>query len=340
MSVTFKSNEGLSKADWVHSRNNTLGASEVATVVVGSKFTCNLELYYNKIGLGRPLIPNIRMSIGTKTEPMSIHYWKHYEGSEKSIIANEERGRIVKDCIYENNTYFNSKYPHLSATPDAIILPFGVYAGKGKGCLEIKNTNGFVMQSYSAGLPTQNLFQVATQMMVTEYAYSELYYFIDNSRFECHPLLRKDTKKMEDAIIIHTTDFWDRVIKARVLANQMFEFKRVCNMKAANEAMAEIERLEPPAQNTSGFLDYLTERFKDRASGAGIIKGTDEQYAIAKRHLQLKSKIDKLNKEKELMELQLKSAMRNAVALDFGKDGKVFWELNSNNNRIFKNKTK
>ncbi len=338
--IRYQNNNELTRDQWLMARNNTIGASEVGIIVVGSNFSSSLELYYNKIGLGRPTIQNIRMSIGTNTEPIIRQYWKYYEGSEESIVLNEQRGRIVKDCRNDNQTIFNDKYPHLSATPDGIILPYGVYAGKGEGSLELKNTMGFVLKAYEGGIPTVNLFQNVTQIMLGEFGYGEIFYFIDNSRFQLETLLRKDTRKVEEAILIHTTDFWNRVTKARKVVGEMFEFKRTHNYRAADKALLEIQALEPPVQNTNGYLNFLTEKYKDRIAGVGLKQGSQTDLQIAKKHRELSKKIDKLEKDQRLLEIQLKLIMKESTVLDFGKEGKITYHPNSNNNRIFKNSIK
>lgn len=335
--VKWKSFEGLSDAEWQLLRLNSIGASEVGTICVGSNFSSNLELYYQKIGLGKPTVKNIRMDIGTETEPLTFKYWRYYEGSEASIIANKQNGRIIKNGTCKKETAFNDKYPHLSVSPDARIQPYGIYEGMGEGCLEIKNTMEYVLKSYENGLPLGWIFQIATQLMVTEFKYGELFLFVDNRRFQLEPLTRKTTKKLEETILIHTTDFWERVTKARPVVNQMFEFRRTYNMKAADEALREIQQLEPPVQNTRGYMDFLTEQYKERAAGAGIKEGTAADLELARKHKQIAKKISALEKEKQLVEIHLKQIMKESNQLDFGKNGKINFYPNVNGNRTFKN---
>lgn len=337
MAVTWKSNN-IAYDEWLLARNKGIGASETGAICFGTSYSSNLELYYSKIGLGRPTIQNIRMDIGTMTEPLSVEYWKYYEGSEQSILANKKNNRIVKDCFYENKTAFNDKFPWLSATPDAIIKPFGIYEGKSNGVLEIKNTMGFVLKSYDGGLPISNLCQVVTQMLCTEMQYGEIFYFIDNSRFECHYVPRKATKNLEELIITKTEDFWNRVISARPLANELYEAKRNYNMRRAAELETAIAQLEPEVQSSQGYLNFINERFKERSSGAGLIVGTEEQLKVALKYNEIAKKIDKLEKQQLQLEIELKKAMKENTCLDFGKAGKITWYPNKNNNRIFNTK--
>ena len=336
----YQDNTQISYEAWKGLRNNSIGASEVGPIVYGSKWTSNLEIYYRKIGLGKDTVENIRMFLGKETEDVNERCWSFYDGSEDSIVKNARANTPVKKSIDLKVTAFNDKYPHLSVTIDREIQDFGKYAGKGKGCLEMKNTTGMALKSYENGLPTDNVLQLCTQMMVHEYNYGNLWYFIDNMRFEEYELLKSSTKKMEDLILNVTIPFWKNVEKAKVLVNKMYEAKRTFNMKMVAEIEQEIIRLEPPPQNTNGYLNFLTERYKDRISNSGIVKGTDADLIIAKKHKDILKKAKKLEEQERDLQIQLKLILKEANVLDFGKEGKLTYYPTVKGNRLLKNLTK
>lgn len=338
--IRYQDNTQISYDVWKGLRNNSIGASEIGTIIYGSKWTSNLEIYYRKIGLGKDTIENIRMFLGKETEDVNERCWSFYDGTEDSIVKNARDNNPIKKSIDLKVTAFNDKYPHLSVTIDREIQDFGKYAGKGKGTLEMKNTTGMALKSYENGLPTDNVLQLCTQMMVHEYSYGNLFYFIDNMRFEEYELLRPATKKMEDLILNVTIPFWDNVEKAKILVNQMYEAKRTFNMKRAIEIEQEIIRIEPPPQNTIGYLNFLTERYKDRISNVGIVKGTDADLIIAKKHKEVLKKAKKLEEQERDLQIQLKLILKEANVLDFGQFGKLTYYPTIKGNRLLKNNVK
>lgn len=341
MAIKFQDNTKLSYDEWLLARLNSIGASEVAVIVFGSKYSSSLELFYQKIGAPKASVENIRMYLGKETEDISANsLWRYYNGTDQSIVENARKNNPVKKCIDLKTTTFNDAYPHLSVTIDREIQPFGKYEGRGKGALEIKNTQGFVLSSYGGGLPPENVTQLCTQIMVSEYQYGELFYFIDNRTCQCHPIERKDTGNIEEVILKHTIPFWNNVLEGRKIYNAAFEAKRTGNQRLYDSCMRDLAALEPPPQNSAGYLNFLTDKYKDRLSGAGVIQGKEDQLLIAKNHKELAKQIDALQIQQRKYEIELKNIIGNMSMIDFGKQGKVAWMENKNGQRSFKNSVK
>lgn len=339
MAISWQDNSLIPHAEWVYKRNNTIGASEVGAIVFGSKWTSNLEIWHNKVTGKINNNYNLRMYIGTKTEQISADMWEYFDGvDELSVIENERLQRKIKKCENINSTAFNSDFPFLSATPDRIIQPYNKYEGKGFGCLEIKNTMQSVLKSYETLLPTENVIQLVTQMMCTNYQYGELMYFIDNAKLSVHSIEKKDTKKVEQVILLHTKKFWDSVLLARPIYNQICEAKRTFNNRLANELEVELAKLEPDPQSTVGYLDFLTQQYKDRINNVGMLTGTEFQLDIAKKHKKIIADKKKIEAKKIELEIQLINIIRDNVSIDFGKNGKVTYYPSTNGNRLLKNK--
>jgi len=338
--VTWQDNGTLTYAEWLVARLKTIGASEVGTIVYGNPYTSNLELFYEKIGAGRDRVENIRMFLGKETEETSRKLHSYYEGTEQSVVDNYRAGRKIRESINLNSTAFNDKYPHLSCTPDSEIQDFGIYAGRGKGSLEIKNTTSWYLNSFESGLPTDNVLQLMTQIIVCEYNYGELFYFIDNSKFQLHPISKEDTGNIEETIMLHTVPFWENVLKARPLYNQLYEAQRNYNMRLVGELQNEIARLEPPAQNTTGYLNFLSKKYTDKMQGMGIMEGNDAQLSIARKHKELGKQIKVLEEDKRKLEIELKLILGDKHTLNFGKNGKISWAESKSGTRTFLNSVK
>jgi hypothetical protein len=342
MAVTWQNNSEISYEQWLHLRNNSIGASETSVILFGSKYSSNLEIFYQKVGAPRQNFENLRMYIGKETEDISAYsLWQYYDGyKEQSIVDNARKKTPVKKCINLNATVFNDKYPQLSATPDRQIQPFGKYEGRGYGFLEIKNTQSWVLSSYDTGLPTENVVQLCQQLMLGEVDYGELFYFIDNMRCQTHEINRSDMAQLEETIIAYTEPFWANVLKARPIYNQMYEHQRNTNMRGVAECQKALIELEPPVQNTVGYKNFLTQRFQDKMQGVGIIPGKPDQLITARNHKSLSKQIEDLEIKQRALEIELKMAIGDKSLLDFGKDGKVSWVENKNGTRIFKNNIK
>jgi len=338
--VRWQDNSLLTYGQWRVARLESLGASEFGAVVYGNPWTSNLELFYEKIGAGRDRAENIRMFLGKETEDTSRKLHMYYDGTEQSIVDNYRSGRKIKETINLNSTAFNDLYPHLSCTPDSEIQPFGIYENRGKGTLEIKNTTSWYLNSFETGLPTDNVLQLCGQMMICEYGYGELFYFIDNSKFQLHAIDRADIGSIEETILAHTVHFWANVLKARPLYNQLYEAQRNMNMRLVGELQNEIARLEPPAQNTTGYLNFLSKKYTDKMAGMGIMDGTDAMLSIARKHKELGKQIKTLDEEKRMLEIELKNILGDKHTLSFGKNGKISWAESKSGNRTFLNNVK
>ncbi len=174
--------------------------------------------------------------------------------------------------------------------------------------------------------------------MCCDYEYGELFYFVSNERVESHVIEKSDTRKVQKVIIEHSERFWDSVIKARKIYNQIFEAKRKYDFRLAAELEVEMAKLEPDPQMSSGYLNYLTDRYKDRISNIGIIKGNEDQLRLAKEHRKTCDAIKKQEEKKMILEIKLKNALKENVELSFGQSGKVTYYANKNGSRILNTK--
>lgn len=340
MAITLQENNLLTYPQWLAARKESIGASEVFAIAYTSQYLSNIELFYDKLGAMRPNVQNIRTYIGKKSENIVDQFWPYYEeDNDDSIWINSEKGNKLKECINVNLTARNSKYPFITSTPDRIIQPVGMYAGKGKGSLEYKNTQSFVLKSYLPNLPPGHIFQCCTQMMVEELNYGELFYFVDNRTYQNYCFTRKQMKSMEQKILDFTTPFWNNVLKGRPIYNAIFEAKRINNHKRAAELETELAQLEPPPQNSKSYLDFINKRYKDRIMTTSSIPGTNDQYLIAQKHQELGKKIEKLELQQRQAEIDLKNILKEHSVLDFGAKGKVTWYCYESR-RIFKNSIK
>lgn len=338
--ITLQYNNDLTYDEWLVKRNDSLGASEVSPVCFGSPYTSNIEIFYQKVTGIKKSIGNLRTYTGHKSENIVDHFYPYYEDNidnkkaNNSIFINAEAGKILRRVENRNVTGRNSKYPHITATPDRFSFPADSAKEKDMWLTEYKNTQSWVLKPHLPGLPLDNVIQLLTQLNVFNIPKGDLFYYIDNLRCELHPMIASKFKSQWQIVLERTIPFWENVLKARVLYNQKYEAQRTFNFKMVDEIDFEIVKLEPPVQYSNGYLNFINENYKSRASLGGK-QAAAAEIDKAKRYRDLGKKIDKLEKEKQQMETDLKVAMKDTSILILGKNGEVSWQQYENR-KIFK----
>lgn len=326
--------------DFLANKAYSIGASEVGPIVWGSPYTSNVEIFYHKVTGYRPTFENLATYRGRKSEIICDELYPYYDGkSDESIYINEHKGIKLREVEDRKVTIRNDKYPHLTATPDRFINAFGTNQKKGEGFAEYKTTQSWVLKKYQDELPPDNVMQLCTQVKMGEVKYGDLFYYIDNRTCRLYQQKASGFNNTWQIILDVTIPFWENVIKARPIYNALVHAKSVYDMRKAAQLEVELAQLEPPVQDTDGYLKFLTEKYKDRVAGVGMITGTNTELLIAQKHKQLAAKIKKLEEDKLKQEIQLKAFMKNAIILDFGAEGQCTW-IHNDKGRPFKNNVK
>lgn len=338
--LIYTSTTEMSADDWLAFRKCGIGASEVGALMGLSQYKSNVELFYDKIGQGLGFnVENIAMFMGTELEDFIAKMWQYWNGSEASLIENFRAGNRVRKMERVNAYIQNSAMPWLFVSLDRKINKYTDDSGKerGNGALEIKTISGYEADKWDSGIPPSYVVQVQTQLLVTEWKYGELAVLRDGRFFEVFPFDKhagvcREIKKQ-------TKEFWQRVLAARKALTQKFEAQKNFNTAKVRELEAELQRLEPDADNSEGLAKFLKDKFKI-AEPESIREGTLEDLDSATKHAQISLQIKNLNKDKQLYENRLKTRMREFERLDFGAAGSVLWKNDVNGTRRFQNKIK
>jgi putative phage-type endonuclease len=314
--------KGWDKEKWLRFRADGIGASSVGTIFGYNQYKSALELWYEMLTLEpKYSVENIAQFMGHYHENAVAELREYWDGTEAGMIKNYREGKIVCRNRRIDAYVQNPKYPWLFASLDRII-------NKGErgeeGALEIKTISSYEAKKWETGIPPSNIMQVMTQMLVCEFTYGEIAAMRDGRQldvwqFEYNPIIG-------DQIIIRTKEFWDSVLKGRVLMTRKYEAVKSFNMKLADELQAELETLEPPPDNTEAYAKFLKDKYNRSLAQVGLVTGTEADYLIAEEHKRLKSKIKDLETEMRLCENQLKNRIKEGTALDFGDKGKVNWD--------------
>lgn len=329
--IELQYNNDLTRDQWLFNRGKSVGASEACAIVYGSKWDSNIRLYYEKISGIKKDIQSLITYRGHKSENIIDSMYPYYKDSDESIYLNEEKGLIIRPIENRNVSGTNSKFPHLKATPDRFRTDV-------LACAEYKSTQSYVLSAYKDNLPLENVVQCIVQVNVFELDFCDLFYFIDGRKCELHTIKRKEWKKQWEKICTLSLDFWQRVEKAKILYNQMYNAKHEYNMKLANELEAEIVNLEPPVQHTEAYCKFLNDKKIDRNKLGGR-PANEIEKAAAKKYFFTDQKIKKLEQELLASEIDLKNSMRDDQIIHMDKNGQVEW-IQYENRRIFRVKYK
>lgn len=316
--VHFIDTSTWTRDKWLGYRKDGVGASDLGTIMNLNPYMSSLELFHQKIGLLKPRNMNLRMHLGHISEPLIAELWSYWDKDETKFLNNVANRNQVRIPESVNGYMRNDLYENLFVSLDYRFLDKRF---EGWCNLELKNKTSLSYKQYISEMNPMEVVQMAGQMLVSEYQYSEIAYFIDNTRLEVLSMTYKDALALKPSIMKAVKDFWSRVESARICMNKIENAKNNYNMKAVAELEMELLSYEPIGQGEA-YLDYLTERAKDKKSSIPL-KGNEEQLALAKDLSKLSAKRKKI--EKQEIEIKAKLAQQLSAAdkteFDFGKDG-------------------
>lgn len=184
----------MSREEWLQSRRNGIGGSEIAAICGISKYDDAYSIYLKKVEPEKiPDRDNSAMSWGRELEPLV------------SKAFSKETGLKIQRC---NFILQSEEMPYMLANVDRMIV--GEKAG-----LEVKTA-----KSYSAHLWTEDSIpemyelQIQHYMYVTGYEYWYVAVLIDTSEFKWYKINRNE------AVIEHiksfAKDFWENHVLKQI----------------------------------------------------------------------------------------------------------------------------
>jgi putative phage-type endonuclease len=315
----------LTESEWQDLRQTfvdkgMVGGSDAGTLLGLNKYKSPINLFYQAVGLSRlPNKMNHIMLHGKQLEEYVANCWQYFDGTSEGWVDNTLNSKKIKTYRKVRAIVLNPKYPALFANIDGQITSHPVY-GKKKGILEIKTISGYSADSYEAGIPPSYLAQIQQYMLVMGYEYGEICYLKDGRElgvvtFEADP-------ELQERILVEANNFQRRVYQAKKVIE---EYKAHNPYADDNELYGVISDLEPDADDSQAFNEFISEKHKARAN-EGIMQGTDEHQEWAVMAANLSDEIKEKEEEKRLYQNRLKQLMEhnNAAVLKL-PDGKVTW---------------
>lgn len=332
----------MTQEQWLRFRDRGLGASDVGTVLGLNPYKCSGQLFREKVE-GAPFnLENLAQFMGKYQEPYIADLWQYWDPNnpgDGQMMDNYRNKKIVRKCRRVNAYVQNPDYPWLFVSLDRVICraKTPIVGETDGGVLELKTIAGYEAKKWEGGTPPAYVVQVQTQELVSEMYYGEMAILEDGRAFDVLPF--EYNPGICETIVKKTREFWDRVEEGRKIYNRLYDARLNYNNALADRLEQELTAIEPPPDGSDAWAKYLKERYK--IAEPGVMKGTDDLLVKAEKHKYLTREIEKLEEEKNKVENELKSAIRDgATKIDFATHGHISWKPDARGARPFRNNLK
>ena len=321
--------------EWFAERLNGIGGSESGTVLGMNNYeggSC-LELFYTKIGLKPQRKDGNKYTFfGSLLEQSVADVWEYHDGTENGYIKNYEDKNKMRECRNVNGFITNIHFPHLYVNIDRLIQKgaFSLLNGhimEDNGILECKTMSSYVAKKWESGLPPMYIMQVVQQCMCMGLDYAEIAVLeLDNRNLSVYPI--EPTAEHKEMLLTYTHNFWyNMVLPAKELVQEMNLYTKRGEFAKAEQAKAAIEQLEPAADGSESYKQFMNERW---LSEANVIKADEEMIENIKQLTIIKELAKKIEPDQTFCENKIREYMRECDEMDCGLNGKVTWKTGSN----------
>lgn len=189
------STKGMSHHEWLMQRRNSIGGSDVGTILGFNKYQSAYQLWLDKTG---------QINIETES-PSEAAYWGN---ALEEVVAKEFTLRTEKKVRSDHHMYFHKKHPFLSANVDRQVI------GE-NAILECKTASMWLSDHWDGeNIPEQYIFQVQHYMNVLEKDYAYIAVLIGGQKFIWKRIDRD--QELIDIIQDRLIDFWENNVLKNV----------------------------------------------------------------------------------------------------------------------------
>jgi putative phage-type endonuclease len=325
---------------WHDRRIKGIGASDIGRILGLNDYeggSC-IEIFQEKIGLRPAFREGNKFTFwGHKQEQLIADAWKFYDGTEDGYIKNEAEDKKQRDCRNVSGFFSNAKYPHLFTNLDRMINKGGFRLDDGSilsdnAILEVKTASFNVAKKWEGGIDPAYVMQVQQQMMIMGLEYAEIALLeLDRRNLKVFPMAL--SPNLVNQIEEESYTFWYKMVEpAKALAQEYLLENERGNFDKTQKIMAEIQKLEPSADASERYKDFMNERW---LSEPNILKASPE---IIQNIIELKyfKEVEAAIKpESTLRENRIREFFGDAVSelsgrtpdtLDCEEYGKVTWK--------------
>lgn len=289
-----------------------IGASDVGVVTKANPWKCGQRLFYNLTGYYSHFQLSETLLSGHLMEEVIMKRWDSYlPNNEEASLWNAHNGVKVRKSKKANFFLTNPKYPQLFVSLDYIpqgkvYSPWTGELYKPLTPIELKTTNWGYYSKWPDGIARQYVYQINTQMMVSETDVAVFLVLIDGVRFKAMEVYR-------DPVICEEIDYETRkfadIVKAGKLA-----------LSCANSATSESEREEYMAlfesltpepigmtpvgsANNGDNTELMLELYPESNDLMKMAEGDDDM--LLARYVKCNATLKSINKHKDLIKCKL-----------------------------------
>jgi hypothetical protein len=326
---------------WLEKRKNTIGASDISTVLGMNKYSTPSQLLAEKCGSYNKANFQTEATLrGHFSESIIEDYWKFGHIFESGKIdpdltfrnkLDKKIQRTCKKC--KSKTYKG----FLSATPDRVIIQDSRYSNL-KGLLEFKTITKFAGDSFIEGVPVGYVFQCQAQMLVFGADYVELCIWQDGINFQIFYIARNEQliKKMLEKI----SNFWVLVQTGLKLRKEIEGAKIDSDERGLLEwDYEQLLNIGDQEFYSNSFDQYLDTVFNDDGLfvASTDFPNSDKILSLLKEEKKLSEEIKTLTSVKEAKKREIKYLMGDISGIDFAEEGRVTNKANKNGSKLLKN---
>lgn len=170
--ITKTNISGLSHEEWLALRRQSIGGSEVSSIVGLNPYGSAFTLWLERTGRKAPFEGNLRTRIGSALEDTVARLFEETSG------IKVQRTNFI---------WYNSDFPHMHASPDRLAV-------SGKIGLEIKTTSAFNWDKFRGeDFPAQYYAQAVDYMAILEYKEWYIAVLIGNHALKIYQLVRDES---------------------------------------------------------------------------------------------------------------------------------------------------
>jgi predicted phage-related endonuclease len=289
------------KSEWLQARTNSVGASDIGTIMGLNKYMSVAELWGEKVKiLTRNTMISQPILWGNIMESHIAEMYKTAvfdQNGELDATATQNNTKRVRWIHNPGHTlYYQSEYPRFTATPDRFIRELGMI---GKGVVEIKTLGVLESGDWEASVPPQYATQLQWQMLCTGCQWGKLVILKGGNYLQVFHVERD--QELIDLLIDKATQFLHWVDNS----------------------------IEPEPEGTPAYTEYLKKRYPDNGDVLNMhqvaIMGCEEEYTTVQELLEpLKLQQEKVKKEDSNL-LEITNTIRRSI----GGNGGFLYENGS-----------
>jgi len=166
--------ENMSHSDWLLTRRDSIGGSEISALMLQSKWSTPLDVYNDKLGLSEPIEVNDSMFAGI-----------YLEDGVANMFASKHLDLKVSKSPY---MFIDEERPWLSANVDRILE----HEDGTQGILEIKTTSSWNSKTWTTDVPYSYYCQLQHYLGILNLDFGYVAILIDGREFRHFSFIRDD----------------------------------------------------------------------------------------------------------------------------------------------------